>query len=60
MADTAHPMIDRVWSERREMADVLIATRAGDPAVALLRHMLSARETAYGIARRLRGFYERR
>lgn len=64
MADTDHPMIDRVWNDRLELADFLFATRAGDPLVPLMGHVLTAgnaaRDAVSGLARRLRAIIEMR
>jgi hypothetical protein len=52
--DIAHSMIEHIWRERIEIADVFIALKPGDPVAAGLRLLVQARYRALDLARTAR------
>lgn len=57
-ADGNHPMIDHVWRQRIEMADVFVALKPHDPFAAAIRALVNARLSAIDIVRTLRRIKE--
>jgi CelD/BcsL family acetyltransferase involved in cellulose biosynthesis len=58
-ADGEHPMIDHVWRERIEIADVFVPLSPRDPAAACIRALVDARYRAIDLARSLRRMKEK-
>jgi CelD/BcsL family acetyltransferase involved in cellulose biosynthesis len=52
--DVAHSMIESIWRERIEIADMFIALRRNDPVAAGLRLLVQARYQALDLARTVR------
>jgi CelD/BcsL family acetyltransferase involved in cellulose biosynthesis len=52
--DIAHSMIEHLWRERIEIADVFIALKPGDPVAVGLRLLVQARYRALDLARTVR------
>ncbi|MFA6267062.1 MAG: GNAT family N-acetyltransferase [Pseudolabrys sp.] len=48
-----HPMIDHIWRGRQPVADVLLPTQAGKPALALFAMLINARRSLRATARSL-------
>lgn len=58
-ADGEHPMIDHVWRERIEIADVFIPLYPSDPMAAAIKTLLRARYAAIEWVRTMRRFKEK-
>ncbi|MGV3633744.1 MAG: GNAT family N-acetyltransferase [Pseudorhodoplanes sp.] len=58
-ADGDHPMIDHVWRERIDIADVFVALKPRDPYAAAIRALINARYCAIDIVRTLRRIREK-
>jgi hypothetical protein len=58
-ADGEHPMIDHVWRERIEIADVFVALSPRDPVAAGIRALIEARSRAIDFVRALRTLKEK-
>ena len=58
-ADGEHPMIDHVWRERIEIADVFVALSPRDPYAAAIRALVKARYRAIDLVRTLRRLREK-
>ena len=58
-ADGEHPMIDHVWRERIEIADVFTPLYPSDPVAAAIRSLLRARYAAIECFRAMRRFKEK-
>ena len=59
LADSEHPMIDRVWRARIEIADVFITLRPRDPVAHAIRNLVMARYAAIDCVRTLRRMKEK-
>ncbi len=58
-ADSEHPMIDHVWRERIEIADVFIPLYPSDPMAAAIKTLLRVRYAAIECVRTMRRFKEK-
>ncbi len=58
-ADAEHPMIDHVWRERIDIADIFVALKPRDPYAAAIRALVKARYAAIDMARTLRRIREK-
>jgi len=58
-ADGEHPMIDHVWRERIEIADVFIPLYPSDPVAAAIKALLRARYAAIECVRTMKRFKEK-
>lgn len=58
-ADGEHPMIDHVWRERIEIADVFVPLSARDPYAAAIRAFVAARYRAIDLVRTIRRIKEK-
>jgi CelD/BcsL family acetyltransferase involved in cellulose biosynthesis len=58
-ADSEHPMIDHIWRERIEIADVFVALSPRDPVAALCKALVIARDRAIDFARTVRRIREK-
>lgn len=58
-ADGEHPMIDHVWRERIEIADVFIPLYPSDPVAAAIKALVRARHAAIECVRTMRRFKEK-
>ena len=58
-ADGEHPMIDHVWRERIEIADVFIPLYPSDPIAAAIKALLRMRYAAIECVRTIRRFKEK-
>jgi CelD/BcsL family acetyltransferase involved in cellulose biosynthesis len=58
-ADGEHPMIDHVWRERIDIADVFVALKPRDPRAFAIRALIQARYHAIDIVRTLRRIREK-
>lgn len=58
-ADGEHPMIDHVWRERIEIADVFIPLSPSDPVAAAIKALIRARYAAIECVRTIRRFKEK-
>ena len=57
--DFVHPMIDHIWRERIEIADVFIGLRRSDPVATALRFLVQGRYRAIDAVRAARRIRER-
>jgi CelD/BcsL family acetyltransferase involved in cellulose biosynthesis len=58
-ADGDHPMIDHIWRERIDIADVFAALKPRDPYATAIRTLINARYFAIDIVRTLRRIREK-
>ncbi len=58
-ADGEHPMIDHVWRERIDIADIFVPLSPRDPYAAAIRALVSARYSAIDIVRTIRRIREK-
>lgn len=58
-ADGDHPMIDRIWRERADIADVFIPLRPGDPLAYAARTLVLARYAAVDFVKALQRLKEK-
>jgi CelD/BcsL family acetyltransferase involved in cellulose biosynthesis len=58
-ADGEHPMIDHVWRERIDIADLFVPLSPRDPSAAAIRALLAARYRAIDFVRTLRRIKEK-
>ncbi len=58
-ADGEHPMIDHIWRERIEIADVFVALAARDPGAAAIRALVAARTRAIDCIKAIRRLREK-
>jgi len=58
-ADGEHPMIDHIWRERIQIADVFIPLYPSDPIAAAIKTLLRARYVAIECVRTMRRFKEK-
>jgi CelD/BcsL family acetyltransferase involved in cellulose biosynthesis len=58
-ADGEHPMIDHVWRERIEIADMFVPLSPDDPVAAAIRALVAARYRAIDVVRTIRRFREK-
>jgi hypothetical protein len=57
--DSVHPMIDHVWRNRIEIADVFIELHLSDPVAAGLRLLINTRQRAIDLIKTARRFREK-